>query len=69
MRGKKLSLFLEHKAEVLRWKKDLGEAVQNHLKLEKKFDIMNKDTEQFYSQKVMEESSITSLEFCSQHSM
>ena len=37
-------IFREHKSEVKRWRKDLGEANRKHIKLEKKFELLQSHT-------------------------
>ena len=54
-KNEKEYLLSVHKKEVKGWKKDLGEAVKNHMKLEKKFNLLanhNSDTESRKPQKL-----------------
>ena len=41
---KKNLIFREHKSEVKRWRKDLGEANRKHINLEKKFELLQAHT-------------------------
>ena len=39
-------IFKEHKFEVKQWRKDLGEANRKHINLEKKFELLERSTDQ-----------------------